>query len=80
MKVHDRHDVDALRLGTIQEAVRKRWNQKTSEPAAKRLAGGRKLEQSFVRGLNRQDEVQPEPSRLASYNWAAEMNSSCASG
>jgi hypothetical protein len=47
VKVHDRHDVDALRLDTIQEAVGKLRNQKTPEPAAKRRAGGRKLEQSF---------------------------------
>jgi len=65
VQVHDRHDVDALRLDTIQEAVGKLRNQKAPEPAAKRRAGGRKLEQSFVRALNREEEVQPEPTRLA---------------
>ena len=57
MKVHDRHDVNAVRLDTIQEAVGKPRNQKTPEPAAKRRAGGRKLEQPFVRALNREDEI-----------------------
>ena len=65
MKVHDRHDVDAFRLDTIQEAIGKLRNQKTPEPAAKRWARGRELEQSFVRGLNRKDEVEPESFRLA---------------
>ena len=63
MKVHDRHDVDALRLDTIQETIGELRNQKTSESAAKRRAAGRKLEQSFVRALNREDEVEPEPIR-----------------
>ena len=65
MKVHDRDDVDAFRLDAIQETVWKLRNQKTPEAAAKRWARGRKLEQSFVRVLNRNDEVESEPFRLA---------------
>ena len=44
MKVHDRHDVEALRLDTMQEAEGKLRNQKTPEPAAKRRAWNKGLE------------------------------------
>ena len=65
MEVHDRDDVDAFRLDAIQEAVGKLRNQKTPESTAKRWARSRKLEQSFVRLLNRDDEVEPESLGLA---------------
>ena len=65
MKVHDRDDMDTCRLDAIQETVGKLRNQSTPEPPAKRCARGRRFEQSFVRVLNRKDEVEPEPYRLA---------------
>jgi len=43
MKVHDRDDVDPVRLDAVQETVRKFWDEKTPEPAAERRAGGREL-------------------------------------
>ncbi len=65
MKMHDRDDIDALRLDAIQETIRKLRDQDTPEPATKRWARGRKLEQAFIRVLNREDEVEPEPFGLA---------------
>jgi hypothetical protein len=56
---------DALRLDTIQETVGELRNEKAPEPAAKRWARGRRLKQSFVRVLNRRDEVESEPFCLA---------------
>ena len=63
--MHDRDDIDVLRFDAIQETIRELWDQNTPEPPTKRRARGRKLEQAFVRALNRKDEVEPEPFRLA---------------
>jgi hypothetical protein len=65
MKMHDRDDVDALRLDAIQEAVGKLRNEKTPEPATKGRARRRELRQSFVSILNRRDEVETEAFGLA---------------
>ena len=65
VKVHDRDDVDALRLDAIEETIGELGNQNAPEPAAKRRARGRRLEQSFIRALNRKNEFEPERFRLA---------------
>jgi hypothetical protein len=52
MKVHDGYDIDAFGFDAVQKAVRKPRNQEAPELVPQRRAGGRKLEQSFVRALN----------------------------
>src|SRR5712664_513521 len=58
--MHDRDDVNPLRLDAIHETVGKLRNEETPEPTPKRCAGTRKLRQSFVRALNSGDEVESE--------------------
>src|SRR5262249_38875045 len=65
MKVHDRDDVDALRLDPIQEAVGKLRNKKTPESATKRRARQREVGESLVGALNGRDEVKAEAFGLA---------------
>ena len=65
MEMHDSDDIDALRLDAIQETVGKLGHQNTPEPPAERRTRGRKLEEAFIRVLNREDEVEPEAVRLA---------------
>ena len=60
MKMHDRDDVNALRLDAIQETVGELRNEETPKPPAKRCSRNRKLRQSFVRVLNGGDEVESE--------------------
>src|SRR5262249_33618281 len=52
VKVHDRDDVDTVRLDAVQETVRKFGDEKTPESAAERRAGGWKFRESFVRLLH----------------------------
>jgi hypothetical protein len=56
--------LDALRLNAIHETIGKLRDEKTSKPTAESSPTGRKLEESFVRTLNGEDEVEPEPSGL----------------
>ena len=63
MKVHDRDDVDAVRLDAIQKTVGKLWDQNAPEAATERGTSGREVEESFVRSLDRADEVESEPLR-----------------
>ncbi len=65
MKMHDSDDIDALGLAAVQETVGKLGHQNTPEPPAERRTRGRKLEEAFIRVLNREDEVEPEAVRLA---------------
>jgi len=65
VKVHDRDDVDALRLDAIQEAVGELRNEKTPEPTPKRRARRWELRQSFVGVSNGRDEVEAETFYLA---------------
>jgi len=58
VKVHDRDDVDTMRLDAIQETVRKFGDEKTPEPAAERRAKGWKFRESFVRLLHGRDELE----------------------
>src|SRR6266542_3833001 len=58
-------NVDAFTLDAIQQTVGKLWHQNPSEPAAKRPANGRRLNQALVRALNGEDEIEAEPFRLA---------------
>ena len=59
MKMHDSDDIDSPRLDAIQETIGKLGYQNTPEAPAERSARGRKLEQAFIRVLNRKDEVEP---------------------
>lgn len=63
--MHDRYDVNPLRLDAIQETVGELRNEETPKPTAKRCARSRKLRQSFVRVLNGGDEVESEASGFA---------------
>ena len=63
VKMHDGHDVDVVRLNAIQETVGKLRKQNTPEQTAEGCAGGRVREQSFIRPLNREGEVEPQPFR-----------------
>ena len=65
VKMHDSDDIDSPRLDAIQETIGKLGYQNTPEAPAERRARGRKLEQAFIRVLNRKDEVEPEAVRLA---------------
>jgi hypothetical protein len=65
VKVHDRDDIDALRLDAIQEAVRELRNKKTPESTTKRRARRWELRQSLVGALNCRDEVEAEAFGLA---------------
>jgi hypothetical protein len=60
MKVHDREDVDALRLDPIQEAIGKLRNKKPPESTTKRRTRQREVGQSLVGALNRRDEIEAE--------------------
>jgi hypothetical protein len=68
VKVHDRDDVDALRLDAIQETIWKLWNEKTSESAAELRARCWELQKAVVGLLNCRDEVEPEAFRLGFVN------------
>jgi hypothetical protein len=61
VKVHDRDDVDAVRLDAIQKTVGKLRDQNAPEAATERGTSGREVEESFVRSLDRADEVESEP-------------------
>ncbi len=63
--MHDGDDIEALGLDAIQETVRELGDQNPPDPPAERRARGRKLEEAFIRLLNREDEIEPEAFRLA---------------
>src|SRR3990172_459836 len=61
VKMHDRDDVGAIGLDSIQQAVWELRDQNTPEPATKRCASGRGFQQTFVRALDGEGEVASEP-------------------
>jgi len=64
MKVHDRDDVDAVSLDSVQKAVRELRNQNTPESATKRCSRGWGFQQALVRPLNGEGEVESQPLAL----------------
>jgi hypothetical protein len=65
MKVHDSHDVDAGRLDAIEKAVGEFGNEHAPETTAERRAAPGDIHEPFVRPLNREEEVEAQPSRLS---------------
>ncbi len=61
VEMHDCDDVDAVRLDAIQETVGKLRNQNTPEQTAKGCTGTRVGDQSFIRPVDREGEVESEP-------------------
>ena len=61
VQVHDRDDVDAGSLDSVQEAVGELRDQNAPEAATKLCTSCRGFQQTLVGTLNREHELEPEP-------------------